>query len=272
MMGMRSWRAALVVVAVSVCAEALADERTPPPADATIFDASVRYRFAWTEIPFRRDVPKGWDAISGPEERFGIRVVSGMFEGKLEVGVISERFDTFSVVDADIFRGDAQLGINVGAWSALIEWKGRDVFEPGFSEFITGLNIYDLRVRRRMTLDLFDEGPATLVQASIAGGRVAASPHIYARNFGEIEVEAVQPFGGGFALMVAPRFAYEDFDDYTRDREDAVVSVRIAPMYNFGGGLTLSLEGQAVIAFSTLSNKTGETWAVTPVLRFQRAL
>jgi len=270
-MGMRFGCAAMIVAA-SVCADALADERTPPPADATVFETSVRYRFAWTEIPFRRDVPKGWDEISGPEERIGVRVVSGMFEGKLEVGVISERFDTFSVVDADIFRGDAQVGINVGAWSALIEWKGRDVFEPGFGEFITGLNIYDLRVRRRMTLDLFDGGPAALIQASLAGGRVAASPHFHARNFGEIEVEAVQPFGGGFALMVAPRFAYEDFDDYTRDREDAVVSVRIAPMYNFGDGLTFSLEGQAVIAFSTLSNKTGETWAVTPVLRFQRAL
>jgi hypothetical protein len=273
-MGMRLWRAALVALGVSLCAEAWADEapRAPAPADATIFETSVRYRFAWTEIPLRRDVPKGWDTISGPEERIGLRVISGMFEGKLEIGMISERFDTFSMVDADLFRGDAQLGINIGAWSALIEWKGRDVFEPGFTEFITGLNTYDLRVRRRFTLDLVDGGPAALVQAAVAGGRVAASPHFHARNFGEVEVEAVQPFGGGFALMVAPRFVYEDFDDYTRDREDVVASVRIAPMYNFGNGLTFSLEGQAVIAFSTLSNKTGETWSVTPVLRFQRAL
>jgi hypothetical protein len=272
-MGMRLWRGALVVVGVSLCADALADERAPAALpDATIFETSVRYRFAWTEIPFRRDLPKGWDEISGPEERIGVRVVSGMFEGRLEVGMISERFDTFSMVDADVFRGDAQLGLNVGAWSALIEWRGRDVFEPGFSEFITGLNTYDLRVRRRLTLDVIEGGPAALVQASVAGGRIAASPHFYARNFGEIEVEAVQPFGGGFALMVAPRFVYEDFDDYTRDREDIVASVRIAPMYNFGGGLTFILEGQAVVAFSTLSNKTGETWSVTPVLRFQRAL
>jgi len=271
-MGMRSWRAAVVVVAVSVCADALADERTPPAADATIFETSVRYRFAWTEIAFRRDVPKGWDEISGPETRIGGRVVSGMFEGKLEVGVISEHFDTFSAVDADVFRGDAQLGLNLGAWSALAEWKGRDVFEPGFGAFITGLNTYDLRVRRRLTLDLVDGGPAALVQASVAGGWIAASPHFHARNFGEIEVEAVQPFGGGFALMVAPKFVYEDFDDYPRDRDDAVMSVRIAPMYNFGDGLTFSLEGQAVVAFSTLSNKTGETWAVTPILRYQHAL
>jgi hypothetical protein len=271
------WRAALVAIGFGFCAEALANDAARPstttlPTNTTMFETSVRYRFAWTEIPFRRDLPKGWDEISGPEERIGIRVLSGMFEGKLEIGMISERFDTFSIVDADLFRGDAQLGVNIGAWSALVEWKGRDVFEPGFTEFITGLNIYDLRVRRRLTLDLFDGAPAALVQASVAGGRVAASPHFHARNFGEIEVEAVQPFGGGFALMVAPRFAYEDFDDYTRDREDTIFSLRLSPSYNFGGGLTFSLEGQAVIAFSTLSNKTGETWSVTPVLRYQRAL
>lgn len=275
-MGHRLGRAFLAAVAFGVCAEAAAQDASRPattlPTDMTIFDTSVRYRFAWTEIPFRRDLPKGWDEITGPEERVGIRVLSGMFEGKLEVGMISERFDTFSNVDADLFRGDAQLGLNLGAWSALLEWKGRDVFEPGFSEFITGLNIYDLRVRRRFAFALFDGTPAALMQASVAGGRMAASPHFHARNFGEAEVEMVQPFGGGFALMVAPRVAYEDFDDYTRDREDVVVSLRVAPSYNFGGGLTFSLEGSAVAGFSTLSNKTGETWSVTPILRYQRAL
>jgi hypothetical protein len=275
-MGKRFWRAMLVAVGFGVCADALAQDasRSPTslPTDTTIFETSVRYRFAWTEIPFRRDLPKGWDEVTGPEERIGIRVMSGMFEGKLEVGMISERFDTFSNVDADLFRGDAHLALNMGAWSTLIEWKGRDVFEPGFDEFITGINIYDLRVRRRFTLDLFGGAPPALMQASVAGGRMAASPHIHARNFGEMEVEAMQPFGGGFALMVAPRFAYEDFDDYTRDREDAVLSLRVVPSYSFGGGLTFSLEGQAVVAFSTLSNKTGETWSVTPVLRYQHAL
>jgi len=268
-MGMRFWRGAFVVAGLCLCADALAQ---PAPQDATIFDTSVRYRFAWTEIPFRPNRPKAWDATMGPEERVGFRVLSGMFEGKLEVGVISERFDTFSFVDADIFRGDAQLGLNFGPWAALLEWKGRDVFEPGFDEFITGLNFYDLRIRRRLTLDLFDERPAALIQASVAGGRVAASPHFHARNFGEIEVEAVQPLGGGFAVMIAPRFVYEDFDDFPGDREDAVVTLRVAPSYNFGGGLTFSLEGQAVVALSTLPNKTGETWSVTPILRYQRAL
>lgn len=276
-MGQRLWRALVAGLGFGVCAAAAGDDapRAPSTAlrtDTTIFESSVRYRFAWTEIPFRRNLPKGWDEITGSEERLALRVLSGMFEGKLEVGVISDRFTTFSFVDADIFRGDVQLGINSGAWSAFLEWRGRDVFETGFDEFITGLNTYDLRVRRRFTLDLLADGPAALVQASVAGGRVAASPSFHARNFGEMEIEAAQPFGDGFALIAASRVVYEDFDDFFGAREDAVVSLRIAPAYNFGGGLTLSLEGQALIAFSTRENKTGETWSLTPILRFQRAL
>jgi hypothetical protein len=34
----------------------------------------------------------------------------------------------------------------------------------------------------------------------------------------------------------------------------------------------LSLEGQATVALSTLETKTGESWAVTPIIRLQKAL
>jgi hypothetical protein len=274
-MGMRLRRGALVAVGLSLCADALADEapRTPTPRDATIFETSARYRFAWTEIPFRPDRPKAWDERTGTEVRASLRVLAGLFEGKLEVGMMSDRSMNFGFVDSDVFRGDLQLGINSGAWSYLLEWKGRDIFEEGFGEFITGLNTYDLRVKRRFALDLFPDVPAALVQASVAGGRVAASPHMFARNFGEAEIEAVQPLGSGFAILVAPKFVFEDFDDWpSGTREESMLSLRLSPSYNFGGGLMFILEGQAQIALSTRENKTGEIWSVTPILRFQTAL
>jgi hypothetical protein len=110
-----------------------------------------------------------------------------------------------------------------------------------------------------------------LCQASVTGGHVAAMPHVFGRDFAEFELEVMQRLPDGFAITVAPKFELLDFDKFPGDRQDAVLSVRLIPAYNFSGGVTLSVEGQATVAFSTLETKTGETWSLTPILRLQKA-
>lgn len=246
---------------------------SPAVKDATILETSARLRMGWSEIAFRGNRPKAWDATMSPEFRTTLRVLSGLFEAKLEVGVLSDHFTTFSDSNSDSLRGEVQLGINTGAWSLLAEWKARNVFEPGYDDFIAGLNTYDLRLKNRFTAELFADLPPGLFQASLAGGYVASTPHLFARYFSELELECVQRFSGGFAVMVAPKIELSDYLDFPGGpREEAVFSVRLAPSYTFGGGITLSLEGQATIAASTLESKSGETWALTPIVRLQRAL
>ena len=245
----------------------------PPRPDATIFDTSARVRLAWTEIPFRPNRPKGWDEIVGPEIRAGFRVLSGLFEGKAEVIVGADRFAHFQIANSDQLRGEVQLGLNTGAWSYLLEWRTRNIFEPGYDEFLIGQNFYALRIRHRFPLAVFDDLPVGLFQASVVGGYVASTPHLLQRDYAELELEWVQRFGGGFAVVVAPKLELADYHAFPPgDREDAVLSLRVTPSYNFGDGLTLSLDGQAIIAFSNLDIKTGETWELTPILRLQKSL
>ena len=155
----------------------------------------------------------------------------------------------------------------------LVEWKTRDVFEPGYEEFLVGLNTYDARLRRRFTFDLIEGEPQGLVQVSAAAGYVASTPHLFARDFAEFELELVQRFANGFTLLVAPKLELAHYLDFPGgDRDDAVLSLRLAPSYSFGGGVTLTLEGQATIALSTRDTKTGEVWELTPILRLQKSL
>jgi hypothetical protein len=275
-MGKR-WHAAML--AASMCVATAAAHAQPAPAsepprpDATIFDTSVRVRLAWTEIPFRPARPKGWDEIVAPELRAGLRVLAGLFEGRAEIIVNADRFEHFNVAETDQLRSEVQLGLNTGAWSYLLEWKTRNIFEPGYDEFIIGQDFYAARVRHRFPLAVFDGLPVGLFQASVSGGYVASTPRLLQRTYADLELEWVQRFGGGFAIMVAPKLELADYHAFPPgDREDAVLSLRIAPSYNFGDGLTLSLEGQAVVAFSNLDIKTGESWELTPILRLQTAL
>ena len=174
---------------------------------------------------------------------------------------------------APVLRVELQLGINTGTWSYLAEWKPRDVFQPGFGDFIAELDTYDLRLRKRFSADLFDGLQPGLFQASLAAGYVAATPHFFARDFAEMEVEMVQRLSRGFVFTIAPKLELSDYLNFAgSDREDAIVSLRLIPAYNFSDGVTLSLEGQASIAFSTLETKAGETWSLTPILRMQKAL
>ena len=169
-MGGRFWPAALVVAGAGLFSTyAQADDvRTADPVrpDATIFETSTRVRLGWTEIAFRGDRPKAWDEFVSPEFRASLRVLAGLFEGKLEVGVLADRFAHFQNIDVDQLRGEAQLGLNTGAWSFLLEWKARNVFEPGYEDFIAGQNTYALRLRNRFAADLFADMPPGLFQAS----------------------------------------------------------------------------------------------------------
>ena len=275
-MGGRFCLAAFVVASAGVfaaCAEG--DEllvASPARRDAITFETSARVRFVATEIAFRGDRPKAWDEIVSPEFRASLRILSGLFEGKLEVGALADRFAQYEIIDVDQVRGEAQLGLNTGAWSFLLEWKARNVFEPGLDEFIAGQNSYALRVRDRFALRGFADLPSALCQASLAGGYAAATPRLMARDFAEIELEVLQPLGNGFALMVSPKLELADYLAFPGEREDAIVSVKLVPSYRFEGGVMLSLEAQAMFAFSTLDSKTGETWELTPLFRLQKAL
>lgn len=268
---------AALAAAVAFVASAVADDLPrpvePSRPDATIFETSARLRLNWSEIVFRGNRPKAWDNVMSPEVRASIRVLAGLFEGKAEIGFAADHFAHFSANNVEVLRGEVQLGLNTGDWSYLVEWKGRDVFEPGITDFLVGLNTYDMRVRHRFTADVFEALPAGLVQASAAAGYVAATPELFAKTFVEFELEALQRFDGGFTLLLAPKLELSDYRDFAgQDRKDAVLGLRVVPAYSFGDGLTLSLEGQVAVAFSTLDAKTGETWELTPILRLQKSL
>lgn len=273
-MGGRYGLAALVAASLGIMPSAQAgDFESSPATPGLTFETSARARLAWTEIAFRSNRPKAWDEISSPELRASLRLLSGLFEGKIELGAFADRYDHFESVDTDSLRAEVQFGINTGPWSALAEWKPRDVFQPGIGDFVVGLEMYDLRLRDRFALTMRDSWRPSQVQASFAAGYVASTPDLYRRKFAEFELELVQRFDGGLAFTVAPKLELSDYADFPGGkREDAAVSVRLIPAYEFGGGLSVSVEGQATIAFSTRDTKTGETWALTPILRLQKAL
>jgi hypothetical protein len=269
--------AALVVAGISTLVGVARAEDAlsvaPKTADATIFETSARLRYGWTELALRGNAPKAWDESASPEFRASLRVLAGLFEGKLEAGVVSDRFAHFDDISADSLRGELQLGINTGAWSYLLEWKPRNVLEPEFDGLIARFNVVDAKVKHRFAAELFSGLPEGLFQASLAAGYVAATPEFFERTFAETELELVQRFANGFAVTIAPKLELSDYLDFAgTDRKDAIFSLRIAPTYSFGDGLTLSLEGQATIAVSTLETKSGETWSFTPILRLQKGL
>jgi hypothetical protein len=272
----RWWQAALVAAAFGVAwppathAEDVA-AIAPKSNDSILFEASTRLRLGWTEIAFRGNRPKAFDATMSPELRASLRILEGLLEAKIEVGAWADHFEHFDTADVNALRGDVQLGINSGTWSYLLEYKIREIFAPGYDDFVADLETYDLRLRKRFAANLFAGAPAALFQASLAGGYTAATPRFGARNFAEFELEMIQRLDSGITLTLAPKLELADYVNFPADRQDATFSLRIIPAYNFAGGLTISLEGQATVAVSTLDNKTGETWSLTPIMKLQRA-
>lgn len=250
-----------------------AAQEVEPAAQTIIFETSQSARFWWTELAFFDDQPKAWDGIASPEISVTVRALMGPFDAKLEIGAIADRFTHFQAFDADSLRAAAQFGWNPGNWSFVLEWEGFDVFEPGIGDFYVGFNTYDVRVSKRFTANMIERLPAGLFQASLTAGYVASTFDPLERRFAELELEWVQSCGGGVTISLAPKIEFSDYPHFAATkRQDAIFSVRLAPTYNISEGLTLSLEGQASIAFSTLDTKTGETWAITPILRLQKGL
>lgn len=239
--------------------------------DSLTIESSLRSKFAWTEIAQRSNKPKAWDEIISPESRISAKLLSGLFEGKLELGLLTDQFAHFDSSTSYSLKSELQLGIRLGNWSLLGEWKGRDVFAYDDDRFLVGLNTYDLRARHRFTAPLFDGLPPAQMQLSIAGGYNASMPSLFRRNFAEAELEAMQLLGNRFALLVAPKIELSDYPAFDgTDRKDAVVSLRLVPSYTFDSGVTVSVEGQATVAFSTLETKAGESWGMTPIIRLQQ--
>jgi len=240
--------------------------------DSLTIESSLRSKFAWTEIAQRSDKPKAWDEIISPEARVSAKLLSGLFEGKLELGVVTDQFTHFDTSSSYSLKSELQLGVRLANWSILAEWKGRDIFAYEDGDFLAGLNTYDVRARHRFAAALFDGLPRAQMQLSVAGGYNAALPSLFRREFAEAEIEAMQLLGNGFAIVVAPKIELSRFPDFNgQDRKDAVVSLRLVPSYTFDSGVTVSVEGQATVAFSTLETKVGESWGMTPIIRLQQA-
>lgn len=271
----RWWHAAWLAAAVSIAPPAAHAEDVaavaPQSTGSLLFEASSRVRLGWTEIAFRGNRPKAWDETVSPELRSSLRLLDGLLEAKIEIGVWADHFAHFEANDVDGLRGDLQLGVNTGTWSVLLEYKIREIFEPGLEAFVADLETYDLRIRKRFAARLLGDMPAALFQASLAGGYTAATPRFGARNFAEFELEMVQRLDSGITVTLAPKLELSDFVNFPAERRDAALSLRIIPAYNIAEGVSISLEGQATVAFSTLDNKTGETWSLTPIMKLQRA-
>lgn len=245
----------------------------PAPDTVVILDTAIVSRFAWTEFVNFDDQPKAWDAITSPELDVSLRILAGMFEASVEVGAIADRFDHFESFNADSVRVSAVAGLSSTAWACYLEFEAFQIFEPGYGLFYFGLNTYDVRVDHRFAASIFAPLPANLFQASLTAGYVASAPDLLERNFAKFEIEMVQSFANGFALAVAPKVELSDYLKFPgAERQDAVFGLQVTPFYSFGGGVTLSLEGEASIAFSTRDIKSGETWSLTPILRLQKQL
>ncbi len=271
----RWWHAAWFAAAVSIAPPIAHGEDVaavaPQSTGSLLFEASSRVRLGWTEIAFRGNRPKAWDETVSPELRSSLRLLDGLLEAKIEIGVWADHFARFEANDVDGLRGDLQLGLNSGTWSTLLEYKIREIFEPGLEAFVADLETYDLRIRKRFAARLFGDMPAALFQASLAGGYTAATPRFGARNFAEFELEMVQRLDSGITVTLAPKLELSDFVNFPAERRDAAFSLRIIPAYNIAQGVSISLEGQATVTLSTLDNKTGETWSLTPIMKLQRA-
>lgn len=269
------WGAAAVAAAVISAGPARADDLQSQVQTKSVLslESSLRSRVSWTELAYRGNKDKAWAENISPEARVSLRLLRGIFEGKLELGAISDDFVGFDLPSTDHLKAEIQLGLRVGDWSVLAEWKGRNSFSHETQDFVVGLNIYDVRVRNRFQWRLLDSLDAAQSQLSLAAGYSAALPSLFQRNFAECELEVLQPLSGGFAVTFAPKIELNDYVDFDgTDRTDALLSLRVVPSFSFSNGTILSLEGQATVALSTLETKTGESWAITPVIRLQKLL
>lgn len=261
---------AAALVAASLGGSVRAEDGSAP---ALHFEASQSVRIWGTELADFEDMPKAWDTIVSPEFATSLRFVTGAFEATAEVGVLADRFDHFAKFDADSLRLYLGAGWNDGDWSYFLEWERFEVYAPGYGTFYVGFDTADIYIARRFAANVLADAPAGQFTASLTAGHVTATYTALDMHFASVELEWMQSWGGKFALVIAPKLDLNDYPNFAaRDRRDAVASLRLAPTYTIGKHITLTLEGKASFAFSTLENKSGETWEITPTFRFQSAL
>jgi hypothetical protein len=262
--------AAAAAIAASLCAGAHADDGRDT---ALFFETSESMRFWWTEIANFLDQPKAWDGIVSPEIAASLRLTAGSFEATAEVGALADRFDHFGSYDADSLRVYLSAGLNEGDWSYFLEWERFNVYAPGYGTFYVGFDTANLFVAKRFAANVLPEAPAGQFTAALTAGYTAATYTPLDAHFASLELEWVQAWGGSFSLTVVPKLEVNYFPHFSaRHRRDTVVSLKLAPSFTIGKHITLTLESKASFAFSTLPAKTGETWELTPVFRFQTAL
>lgn len=262
-----------ILAAAAIAASLGSGVRAEDSGPAFHFETSESVRFWGTELADFEDKPKAWDTIVSPELAASLRVVLGSFEATAEIGAAADRFDHYGKFDADSLRAYVAAGWNDGDWSYFLEWEGFDVYEPGYGMFYVGFDTYDVYIAKRFSANVLSDAPAGQFAASFSAGTVAATFAPLDMHFASLELEWGQSWGGRFALAVAPKIEIDDYPHFSaRHRRDAVVSLKLAPSYTIGKHITLTLEGKAAVAFSTLETKTGETWELTPTFRFQAAL
>lgn len=261
---------AAALIALSLVSGVRADAGGSP---AFFFETSESVRFWWTELADFEDKPKAWDGIVSPEFVASLRVTAGAFEATAEFGALADRFDHFGNFNADSWRAFVTAGWNDGDWSYALEWERFEIREPGYGVFYVGFDTTDAFIAKRFTANVLGDAPAGQFTASFTAGTMAATYAALDMHFASLELEWVQAWGGPFALSLAPKLEVDDFPHFAaRHRTDTVFSLKLAPSYTIGTHITLSLEGKASFALSTLDEKTGETWEITPIFRFNAAL
>lgn len=261
-------------VAAAVIAACLSSGvRAGDDSPALHFETSESVRIWGTELADFLDAPKAWDTIASPEIAASLRVVMGSYEASAELGAIADRFDHFGSYDADSWRVYLAAGSNDGDWSYFLEWERFEVYAPGYDTFYIGFDTADIYIVKRFAANVLPDAPAGQFSAAFTAGYTAATYTPLDMHFASLELEWVQSWGGNLSLAVAPKVEVDDYPHFSAShRRDTLLSLKLAPSYAIGKHITLTLEGKATVALSTLETKTGETWELTPTFRFQAAL
>jgi hypothetical protein len=261
--------AATAVIAASLSCGVRADDDSP----AFHFETAESVRVWGTELADFLDAPKAWDTIVSPEIAASLRVVMGAYEASAELGAAADRFDHFGSYDADSWRVYLAAGRNDGDWSYFLEWERFEVYAPGYGTFYVGFDTTDIYIAKRFAAAVMPDAPAGQFTTALTAGHIASTYTPLDMHFASLELEWVQSWGGPFAFAVAPKIEIDDYPHFSaRHRRDTLLSLKLAPSYAIGKHITLTLEGKATVALSTLDTKTGETWELTPTFRFQAAL
>lgn len=262
--------AALAMLATAAFSRVSAEEVAAP---RVVVEASQSVHAWWTELAYFDDSPKAWDGAVSPEFMAALRLISGPWELRVEVGAVADRFTHFQEFDDDSLRAALALTWTQDNWTLDIDWEGYDVFSPGVETFYVGFFTYEASVIRSMSASIIDGLADCQMAASITGGYGASTFNPLDYRFAVLALDVTQPFSSGFAVTLSPSVEYDDYLHFSaQKRRDAVLGLKITPSYAISDRLTVSIEGEALFGFSTIDEKTGEKWTITPTLSLQTNL